>query len=131
MEKVQKVLDKYDQFHCYWDPRIIIHRPWKRFSEWGMSRPPSAAPFIAAKIRAPVDVRARPTSKKSSERSGLTFFLLNSKVFTINFGLTFIDLVQVEFGEQTPCKQKPSAVGCSIVGETNFDSIARKFMCIS
>merc|ERR1712013_862284 len=25
MEKVQKVLDKYDQFHCYWDPRIIVN----------------------------------------------------------------------------------------------------------
>merc|ERR1712062_681387 len=25
MEKVQKVLDKYDYFHLYWDPRIIVN----------------------------------------------------------------------------------------------------------
>ena len=31
--------------------------------QWGMSRPPSTAPFIAPKIRAPVVVRYRPTSR--------------------------------------------------------------------
>merc|ERR1719278_497731 len=44
--------------------------PGNLFSEWGMSRPPSTAPFMAAKTLAPVEVLARPTSRQARNAPG-------------------------------------------------------------
>merc|ERR1719348_1895363 len=44
--------------------------PGNRLTECGISSPPSTAPFIAANTLAPVEVRAKPTSRQHLKAPG-------------------------------------------------------------
>ena len=48
---------------------------------------------------------------------------LNTVHLPVNVGVSLIDGVHVELLEDPPGKEKPNAVGCGIVGQTNLHSI--------
>ena len=59
----------------------------------------------------------------STESSRTIIIVLDTIHLAINVGVSLIDGVHVELLEDPPGKEKPNAVGCGIVGQTNLHSI--------
>merc|ERR1719348_498453 len=56
-----------------------------------------------------------------SARSSINIF--NIEVFTVGFNLTLVCLVKVELFQEPSGQKQSSAVGCSIVGEADLDTV--------
>lgn len=104
-----------------------------------MFSPPSTAPFMAPKTRAPVVVRAKPTSarketgeRRSSEadRGRLTqeaaegswsvLDRLHVEFLAGDLGASAVDRVETQFLQDSASHQQAGAVRRSVVGQTNL-----------
>merc|ERR1719270_3007683 len=66
-----------------------------------------------------------------TEGSGAISIVFNHVMLTIDLGITLVSRVQIHLLQDPSCQEKTSTVGCSIVGQTNFDSIVGQFMAVS
>ena len=61
--------------------------------------------------------------KTSSECSWSRVLVLHTEHAAVNIGVALVHRVQVELLKHSPGQEEPSAVGCSIVGQTNLDPV--------
>lgn len=78
------------------------------------------------------DLSASASTSQTNIENGsewiLFAFRLNVVVLTIDFVGTLVEFVQIQLLQVTASQQQSSAIGSSVVGQTNLDSIAWQFM---
>jgi len=69
--------------------------------------------------------------EEASEWTWTIITWFNVVFITINFGLSYVSLVELHFGEKSSSKEKTGAVVGGVVGETDFDTEFWEFVSVS